>query len=86
MMTPKGVDLLMLSNRFFQFGKRSYADNGLRFADAQESRFQRRKRSYIRSAVLRGDRFDGVQELRFWTTEPSDMDCAKLHGGLLANC
>ena len=44
-----------------------------RFADAQESRLQAWKHSYMGSAVSQGARFDDVQELRFQATKHSDM-------------
>ncbi len=45
----------------------------VRFADAQESRFQAAKRSNMSSANLQQDRFVDVQESRFQCAKRSNM-------------
>ena len=48
---------------------------GGRNADAQESRIQLAKRSYMGSAVLKEGRFAGAQELRYRAAKSLDMQC-----------
>ena len=54
---------------------------GLRFTDAQESRFEAWNRSYMGSAILQVCRLADLRELCFQPVKRSDMECSKLQGG-----
>ena len=79
----KAVDLQLLRNRVFRLRNvhicACHPGRGS-FADAQESRFQAWKRSYMGSAALIGCRFADVQEPRFQVTKHPDMRFAVMKG------
>ena len=58
---------------------------GLRFGDAQETRFRSWSRSYMGSAILQRGLYADVLELRFETAKLSEMDSAVSQGCWFAN-